>query len=203
MLGQLFANGGGTANVGLHCRDVWRRGRNRLAHDSIEYPHSSQYRRRRRAVRGDFENTRLSQHAASMVLGLQRDFAESNTTHIRDAIVGSQSTVEHCEIRIDKVSYAQIPLQQRVEKAMRFLNRRPHQEFLELRVKSLVRRGGFDVAQTQPLASKIFRKRFGFGMLQHAFHLRSKHTWLKQFAAASRVKQLLVRNCAPEKVGKT
>ena len=84
--------------------------------------------------------------------------------HVGDTIVLSQSSVEHCKIRVDKVANTKIFFQQCVEEKMCFLNRGPLQELFVFRVHCLVRRGGVDIPQAQPLAREILSKGFRLGM---------------------------------------
>ena len=116
MFGELLADGRGAADIGLDGGHIRRRRRRRLAQDAVEHPRAAHHGACRSAIGRDLEDACMREHAAAMMLRLERHFAERHPMHVRDAVVARQSPVEHRKVRVDEVPHAQVFFQQFVEK---------------------------------------------------------------------------------------
>ena len=61
-------------------------------------------------------------------------------------------------------------------------------------------RGGGEFIDAQPLAREIFREGAGFGIKQHALHLRLEHGGLAEGAGVGHAEKLVVRHARPEEI---
>ena len=111
-----------------------------------------------------------------------------------------QAVVDHHEIAFDEIGDAHVFAQQLVKEGLGLRNHRKLQELIELWVKLLVRRGGLNVAQFQPLAHEVLGESRRLGVLQESLRLRLQPCRLGQLLCGSGLEQLLIRHGTPQEI---
>ena len=117
--------------------------------------------------------------------------------------MASQSLVEVGVIGIQKVDQAAVFLQDRPEKELRFPAHGPPQWFVKVGKSVGVGLSALQIPQLQPLPGKIFHQGVGPGILEHPRHLLSQDLRIAKLAVPGQIKELVVGQAAPEKVGET
>src|SRR6185295_18122524 len=109
-----------------------------------------------------------------------------------------QAFIQKCVVCSQKIEHAAIFAQNTLEKKLGFLPEGLPQIIIEVGKKAQVRSDRFEIAQVEPLLSKIAGQRSRTGIDQHAPHLLAEHLWLAEIAPNGGVEQFVVRNAAPE-----
>ena len=201
MLGQLFADRRGPANVRLEGRHSFGRRRRRRAQDAIQDPHAAGDRRGSGAVGRHLQHAGHRQDAAAVAVPRQRHLAKLPTLHAGDAVVLRQPAVEHREVGGDEVGQAQVVLQDFVEEQFRLPDHRHLQHVVELGVEDVAGLRGVDVAQAEPLADEVLGEGRRLRMLEQALDLLAERVRLAQLLLLGQAEQFLVGHRAPEEVG--
>src|SRR5689334_9716916 len=103
MLLQLGTDGFGTASIRLNSRNIFGRWRNWTTQNAIKHEDTTRHGRSIRTIGSHLENRSLGQNTTAMPLGFERDFAKFQPIDTRNAVVLSETGVEHGEVALDEV----------------------------------------------------------------------------------------------------
>ena len=159
MLGELLANRGRAARIGLERRDIGGRGIGRFAEQPPHDPGAAQHRRGDGAVGRHLEHARLGQHAAAMTARRQRHAAELFPGHAGDLVMFGDAAVEHQKVGMDEVAQLRIVAEQFGEERVRFADHGRFEDVVEFRVELPVGLGEVDLPQLEPLADEVLDER--------------------------------------------
>ena len=90
-----------------------------------------------------------------MVLRLQRDLAEGDAFDVGDVVMAGEAVVQHRPVGIEEVGYAEVFCEDFGKEAASLIEHGGLEGIVVLGVKLLVRRGGVDVAEREPLIGEV------------------------------------------------
>ena len=135
-----------------------------------------------------------------MVFWFERNFLQLIASDIFDAVEAGQAAVEKCEIRIDQVSDAQVLIDHRLKKLMRFVEHRLLHDDVEVAVQPRVRLGEIDQLEIEPFGCEVSNEVLAAVVSEHPLDLLFDHPGFCQLACGCLLKQLLVGHPVPQEV---
>src|SRR5690349_9640932 len=135
-----------------------------------------------------------------MAFRKQRRLMKLPALDARNAVMLRQATVEHREVRRDKVRQAQIVFQYLLEKQLGLADHRHLQQVIKLRIQDVARLHYVDLARSRPFASYLVRDSRRSGVSERSLHLLAEHLWLALLLLFGEREQLIAGHCAPEEV---
>ena len=128
---------------------------------------------------------------------IQFNAAELVALHAGNSIEFGKALVQECVLAVDKIENALVRFHHVREEGARFGIHGMAELAVEFRELHGIGMDAVKIAQLQPLAGKVINQRGGFGIKQHAAHLRVQHCRLIEAIFSGLLQQLRIGHAAP------
>src|SRR6185437_12818445 len=118
---QLLPDRDRAADVRFNGGNTWWRGGPKTE-NALHDPHAAKNRRRGRAVRGYFEDTRLRHESTAHGIFRQCDLPHGDSRHAGYAVMSREALIQKSEVRIDDVPRGKILIHQFLDEETRFFD---------------------------------------------------------------------------------